>query len=57
VALSKWDGASWQLRPEFEGQLRVLLVEVLVQEQRLEEAKVVAALCALGRRAKSCEER
>jgi rhomboid protease GluP len=48
VALSKWDGASWQLRPEFEGQLRILLAEVLVQEQRVEEAKAVAARVCTG---------
>jgi hypothetical protein len=48
VALSKWDAVRWQLRPEFEGQLRVMLVEVLVQEQRVDEAKSVAAPVCTG---------
>ena len=48
VALSKWEGAHWQLQPEFESQLRVLLMEALMQEHRVDEAKAVAAPVCTG---------
>jgi len=43
IALAKWDTAKWQLQPQFELRLRVLLADVLVQKQRLDEAKAIAA--------------
>ena len=43
VALSKWEPAKWQLRPEFGVRLQVMLAQVLVQEHRIDEARSVAA--------------
>ncbi|HEY6925293.1 MAG TPA: rhomboid family intramembrane serine protease [Steroidobacteraceae bacterium] len=43
VALAKWDAARWQLQPQLELRMRVLLADVLAQEQRLDEAKAIAA--------------
>jgi len=43
IALAKWEAAKWQLQPQFELRMRVLLADVLAQEQRLDEAKAIAA--------------
>jgi len=43
AALAKWDGAKWQLQPEFEVRLRIVLAEILMHQRRSEEAKSIAA--------------